>query len=99
MIPFRGSNAPPPTRLMAHIYGTKNFYTVIIRATTAYTIPESYELYWLCWLTFFGVFALYFTEAVLYKTVRPKEAAIPLLYSITGMVWMWLEREFYCTAR
>ena len=96
MIPFRGSEAPPPNRLMAHIYGTKNFYTVAIRATTAYRIHKSPELYYLCWLTFFGVFALYSTECVFYKTVRPREAVIPLLYSSLGMAWMYLQQDYYC---
>ena len=96
MIPFRGPKAPPPNRLMAHIYGTKNFYTVAIRAVTAYKMPDSHELYFLCWLTFFGVFALYSTECVVYRTVRPKEAIIPLLYSSVGMAWMYLQQDYYC---
>ncbi len=96
MIPFRGPKAPTPTRLMAHIYGTKNLYTVMIRVATAYTMPDSVELYCLCWLTFFGVFTLYSTESLLYRTVRPKEATIPLLTSGLGMIWMWLEKDFYC---
>jgi VanZ family protein len=81
---------------MAHIYGTKNFYTVIIRATAAYRMPDSFELYCLCWLTFFGVFVLYSTEFLVYRTVRPKEAAIPLITSSLGMIWMWMEKDFYC---
>ena len=96
MVPFRGTRAPPPTRLMAHIYGTKNFYTAIIRGVAAYKMPESTELYWMCWLTFFGVFALFSTEFLVYRTVRPREAVFPLVTSSLGMIWMVVQREYYC---
>jgi VanZ family protein len=85
-----------PTRLMAHIYGTKNLYTAIIRLITVYTLPASLEMYCLCWCTFLGVFALYSTEFASYRTVRGREAMIPLITSSLGMAWMWLERGYYC---
>ena len=98
MIPFQGTKAPPPTRLMAHIYGIKTFYTILIRFITAYRLPDSFELYCLCWFTFLGVFVLYSTEWLLYSTVRRKEVVIPLLTSSLGMIWMWLEKDYYCAS-
>lgn len=81
---------------MAHIYGTKNFYTVIIRLATAYTLPASFEMYALCWCTFLGVFLLYSTEFAVYRTVGAREAAVPLVTAGLGMVWMWMQSGYYC---
>ncbi|KAK0652745.1 ergosterol biosynthesis protein-like protein Erg28 [Cercophora newfieldiana] len=91
---FRGPRAPPPTSLLAHVYGMKNFYTVLIRGYAAYHLDNK-ELYALTMWTFVGVLWLYVTEFVVWKTASFKNAMIPYLMAGTGLVWMWNQREWY----
>lgn len=95
MVPFQGSNAPVPNALLAHLYGVKNFYTVLMRLYAAYNLHQSRETYHLAMWSYAGVFFLYSTETFVYQTVRPREAAIPFVYSLTGLIWMWTQRDFY----
>ncbi|KAK0619643.1 ergosterol biosynthesis protein-like protein Erg28 [Immersiella caudata] len=91
---FRGPRAPPPTTLLAHVYGLKNFYTMLIRLYAAYHLDNK-EVYTLAIFSFVGVLWLYVTEMVVWKTVTLRDAAIPYVLAGTGLVWMVREREWY----
>lgn len=94
MVPFQGAKAPQPTALQAHIYGIKNIYTVLIRFYAAYNL-QNRELYILAMCSFAGVLFLYSTELLIWQTVRPREAIIPLLTSSVALTWMWTQMDFY----
>lgn len=94
MVPFQGANAPQPTALQAHIYGVKNIYTVLIRFYAAYNL-QNRELYILAMCSFAGVFFLYSSELLIWQTVRPRDAVIPLLTSSVGLTWMWTQMNYY----
>ena len=91
---FQGPKRPEPTSLLAHVYGVKNIYTSLIRAYAAYHITNT-DVYTLAIFTFAGVLFLYVTELTVYRTVRPKEASIPLVTASLGLSWMLLQRDFY----
>ncbi|KAK4450174.1 ergosterol biosynthesis protein-like protein Erg28 [Podospora aff. communis PSN243] len=93
-VQFRGSGAPPPTTLLAHVYGVKNFYTVLIRLYAAYHIGNR-EVYTLAMLTFVGVLWLYVTELAVWKTVTLRDAAVPYVTAGLGLIWMVRERGWY----
>lgn len=100
MVPFRGPKAPPPTQLMAHIYGVKNFYTTAIRLVAAYELQnENWATYFLVMCTYVGILWLYVTEVFVYRTVQLRDAAIPFVYCSIGLVWMWKEMDFYLPQR
>lgn len=94
MKPFSGPEAPPPTKLLAHVYGIKNIYTGLIRAYAAYHIRNP-ELYSLAMWTFVGVLFLYGGELLVWKTVRLREAIIPFVTAGLGLFWMLQAREWY----
>ncbi|KAH8700101.1 hypothetical protein BGW36DRAFT_405409 [Talaromyces proteolyticus] len=81
---FSGASAPEPTALTAHIYGAKNIYTSLIRLYTAYNMHTP-ELYNLALITYVGVFFLYGTEYLIWRTVRMRESALSFLIS-GGMI-------------
>jgi hypothetical protein len=93
-VQFRGSRAPPPTALLAHVYGLKNFYTMLIRLYAAYHIGNR-EVYTLAMFSFVGVLWLYITELAVWKTVTLRDAAFPYVLAGTGLVWMVNQREWY----
>ncbi|CAM1508894.1 Fc.00g026330.m01.CDS01 [Cosmosporella sp. VM-42] len=94
LVQFQGEGSPPPHALLSHVYGVKNVYTSLIRLYAAYHISNA-PLYDLAMLTFVGVLFLYATEYGIYRTVRLKEATIPLFTASLGIVWMVLQRDFY----
>ncbi|KAK3376812.1 ergosterol biosynthesis protein-like protein Erg28 [Lasiosphaeria ovina] len=91
---FQGPSAPAPSGLLARVYGVKNFYTAMIRGYAAYRISNS-DVYALAMLTYVGVFFLYSTELLLYRTSRPHEVLTSLMMSSVGLAWMYTERDFY----
>ncbi|KAH8808825.1 hypothetical protein F5884DRAFT_834338 [Xylogone sp. PMI_703] len=94
MAGFSGPSAPPPTVLLAHVYGTKNLYTALIRAYAAYHISNP-QLYSLATWTFIGVLFLYGGEFFIWNTVRLKEGMFPFITAGLGLVWMVLQRDWY----
>jgi ABC-type branched-subunit amino acid transport system permease subunit len=76
------------------VYGTKNVYTAAIRAYAAYH-ADNRQVYELAMLTFAGVLVLYVLELLVYRTVRVKEFAFPMVTAGSGLVWMWLQRDWY----
>jgi hypothetical protein len=93
-VQFSGARRPAPTGLLARVYGTKNMYTAAVRAYAAYHVanPQVYEL---AMITFAGVLFLYTTELVVYRTVRVKEFAFPMLNAGGGLLWMWSQKAWY----
>lgn len=94
MVSFRGAKAPPTNTLLAHVYAVKNVYSSLIRLYAAFHVANG-ELYDLAMITFAGVLGLYGTEHLVYGTVRLREAAIPYVTSVVGLVWMGLQRDWY----
>ncbi|KAF2110480.1 ergosterol biosynthesis protein-like protein Erg28 [Lophiotrema nucula] len=94
---FSGPNHPPPTPLLAHIYGIKNVYTALIRLYAAMNVGNR-ELYDLALLTYVGVLFMSVTEMFVWKTMRGKEAAFPLFNAGVGLVWMIGMRGWYVGA-
>jgi hypothetical protein len=94
LVAFSGPARPPPTGLLARVYGVKNIYTSLIRLYTAYAITNG-ALYDLAAATFAGVLFLYTTELLVYKTVRLREAMFPFVTAGSGLVWMLLQRDWY----
>ncbi|KFX97053.1 hypothetical protein V495_03457 [Pseudogymnoascus sp. VKM F-4514 (FW-929)] len=91
---FSGPSAPAPNPLTAHVYGVKNVYTGLIRLYAAYHIGNP-QLYTLAQWTFVGVLVLYVGELAIWKTVRMKEGAIPLVTAGLGILWMTIQRDWY----
>jgi hypothetical protein len=91
---FSGSRHPPPTQLLAHVYGTKNIYSSLIRAYTAFDVNNR-ALYDLATFTYAIVLFLFVTELTVWKTVRPKEAVFPFVNAGVGLVWMVAARGWY----
>ncbi|KAF7329734.1 Retrotransposon-like family member [Mycena kentingensis (nom. inval.)] len=94
MTVFSGPARPPPTALQARIYGLKNIYTGLIRLSAAYAITNG-ALYDLAMVTFAGVLALYVPEFLVFKTVALREAMFPFVTAGSGLLWMWLQRDWY----
>ncbi|RJE23018.1 Erg28 like protein, partial [Aspergillus sclerotialis] len=91
---FSGPAAPVRDSLTAHLYGVKNFYTCLIRIYTAYHISNP-QLYDLAMWTYAGVFMLYTSELLIFRTARIKEATYPLLLSVFALTWMISQRRWY----
>jgi len=94
MAVFSGPRRPPPSGLLAHVYGVKNIYTGLIRAYAAYHIanPELYQLaMWSC----AGVLFLYGLECFVYNTARLRECTWPFILAGSGTVWMIMQKEWY----
>lgn len=91
---FSGPKRPEPTTLLAHVYGTKNIYTALIRLYAAYHMDNP-QLYDLAIFTFVGVMFLYTTELVVWKTVRVREYLFPLITAGVGLGWMVTSKGFY----
>lgn len=91
---FSGPSAPQPTPLTAHIYGIKNVYSGFIRLYAAYNIHNR-ELYDLALATYIGVFWLYSTELLLWRTSRLRETASSFVISGGMIVWMLSQRAWY----
>jgi hypothetical protein len=91
---FSGPRHPPPTPLLAHVYGVKNIYTSLIRAYAAYQINNQ-ALYDLATFTYVGVLFLFITEMVVWRTVRLREAVFPFVNAGMGLAWTTLAREWY----
>jgi len=91
---FSGPSAPPPTALLAHVYGVKNIYTALIRFYAAYNIDNP-QLYTLAEWTFVGVLVLYLGEWAIWRTVRLKEGIFPFVIAGLGIVWMVMQRDWY----
>ena len=45
--------------------------------------------------TYAGVFMLYTSELLIFRTARIKEATYPLLLSVSAMSWMVCQRSWY----
>jgi len=91
---FSGPRRPPPTLLLAHVYGIKNLYTALIRAYAAYYISNQ-PVYDLATWTFVGVLVLYVGEFAVWKTSGLREVCFPFLMAGTSLVWMTKQREWY----
>ena len=91
---FRGPAAPPPSPLLAHLYGVKNMYTGLIRAYAAYYIQNE-QVYDLAIFTFAAVLFLYITEYAVWKTAGLREALFPFVLAGTALTWMVTQRSFY----
>ena len=91
---FRGTSAPPPNALLAHVYAVKNIYTGAIRLYAAFNIQNE-ALYNLSILTFVGVLGLYGLERFVYGTVRNKEGVFPFVTAGLGLAWMISQRGSY----
>lgn len=91
---FSGPQHPPPTPLLAHVYGVKNVYTSLIRAYAAYHVNNQ-ALYDLAIFTYVGVLFLFVTELLLWKTVRVREAVFPFINAGVGLLWTMTAREWY----
>jgi hypothetical protein len=91
---FSGPKAPPPTNLLAHVYGTKNIYTGLIRTYAAYNITNP-VVYDLAILTFVGVLFLYGGEHLVYQNAKLREASFPYVLAGGGMLWMLTQRGYY----
>jgi hypothetical protein len=94
LVQFRGARRPPPTGLLARVYGVKNVYTAVIRAYAAYHVANG-QVYELAMITFAGVLFLYITELAVYRTVGVKEFVFPMVTAGGGLVWMWSQRDWY----
>jgi hypothetical protein len=46
-------------------------------------------------VTFAGVLFLYGTELVVYRTVKVTAFAIPMITAGSGLVWMWVQKDWY----
>jgi carbon starvation protein CstA len=79
---------------MAHVYAIHNTYTGLIRMYAAYDISNP-ALYSLALWTYVGVLLLYGTETLVWRTVRPREAVIPLVTAGVGITWMIKQRDWY----
>ncbi|KAI1738156.1 ergosterol biosynthesis protein-like protein Erg28 [Xylaria scruposa] len=91
---FSGPAAPPPSGLLARVYGVKNIYTSLIRFYAAYYISNP-QIYDLATLTFVGVLFLYAGEVFVFRTSRLKETAFSFALSGSALVWMVSQREWY----
>ena len=91
---FSGPQRPPPTPLLAHVYGVKNVYTSAIRAYVAYDITND-ALYNLAILTYIGVLLLFVSELLVYRTARIKELVFPFMNAGVGVIWMARTRRWY----
>lgn len=91
---FSGPNRPPPTLLLAHVYGIKNFYTALIRGYAAYNINNR-PVYDLALFTFVGVLVLYVGEFAIWKTSAWREVMFPFVLSGSSLVWMLAQRDWY----
>lgn len=93
---FSGPRATPAhkTSLLAHTYATKNVYTGLIRGYAAYHITNA-QVYDLAMWTFAGVLAFYGGELLVWKTVRAREFAFPLVTAGLGLGWMWMQKGWY----
>ncbi|KAJ5084490.1 ergosterol biosynthesis protein-like protein Erg28 [Penicillium alfredii] len=91
---FSGPAAPPRDALTAHLYGFKNIYTCLIRLYTAYHVSNP-QLYDLAMWTWVGVFVLYISELLVFRTARMKEATYPLVLSTLALTWMVSQRSWY----
>lgn len=98
LVPFQGPNAPPAHPLLAHVYGTKNIYSGVIRLYAAYNLTSSPHLYDLALWSLIGVLWLYGMECGVYGTVKVREALWPLTFSTVGITWMVMQRDFYLGA-
>ncbi|KAL2160755.1 hypothetical protein VTH06DRAFT_952 [Thermothelomyces fergusii] len=92
---FSGPKRPPPTLLLAHVYGIKNLYTALIRGYAAYHISNR-PVYDLAMFSFAGVLALYVGEFAIWKTAAWREVRFPFILSGTSLVWMLAQRSWYC---
>ncbi|KAH8675960.1 ergosterol biosynthesis protein-like protein Erg28 [Xylariales sp. PMI_506] len=91
---FSGPARPPPTGLLARVYGVKNIYTSLIRLTAAYHITNP-QLYDLGMATFAGVLFLYGLEVGVYKTAKLRESISTFVVAGTGLGWMLAQRDWY----
>ena len=91
---FSGPRHPPPTQLLAHVYGVKNIYTSFIRAYAAYHIHNQ-AVYDLAIFTYAGVLFLFVTELVVWRTVRMREAVFPFINAGVGLTWTVATRGWY----
>ncbi|KAI0439087.1 ergosterol biosynthesis protein-like protein Erg28 [Xylaria telfairii] len=91
---FSGSAAPPPSGLLARVYGVKNIYTSLIRFYAAYHISNP-QVYDLAALTFAGVLFLYGAEVFVFKTARLQETLFSFFLSGSALVWMVSQRDWY----
>jgi hypothetical protein len=79
---------------MAHVYAAHNMYTGLIRFYAAYDISNP-ALYSLALWTYVGVLLLYGSELVVWRTVRLREAVIPLVTAGVGITWMVAQKDWY----
>lgn len=91
---FSGPAAPPKNALTAHVYGTKNLYTGLIRLYAAYHIGNA-DVYNLAIYTFVGVLALYGGEYFVWKTAGTREVTFPFVIAGSALVWMLLQKSYY----
>ncbi|KAK4195443.1 ergosterol biosynthesis protein-like protein Erg28 [Triangularia verruculosa] len=91
---FSGPKRPPPTLLLAHVYGIKNLYTALIRGYAAYYIGNQ-QVYDLAIFTFAGVLILYVGEFAVWRTASLREVMFPFVLSGSSLVWMLAQRDWY----
>ncbi|KAL2168407.1 hypothetical protein VTG60DRAFT_7320 [Thermothelomyces hinnuleus] len=91
---FSGPKRPPPTLLLAHVYGIKNFYTALIRGYAAYYVSNS-QVYDLAIFSFVGVLVLYVDEFAVWRTASLREVMFPFILSGSLVVWMLAQRDWY----
>jgi len=91
---FSGPRAPPPSPVLAHVYGMHNIYTGAIRLLAAYNI-DNRELYLLACLSFAGNLFLNGSELFIWKTSRLYEARFPLVTATVGFCWMVTQSKQY----
>ncbi|KAH7150698.1 ergosterol biosynthesis protein-like protein Erg28 [Fusarium sp. MPI-SDFR-AT-0072] len=94
LVQFQGPTRPVPHGLLARVYGVKNIYTSLIRIYAAYHIANR-QVYELAMCTFAGVLLLYGSEWLVYRTVRTREVVFPLVTASLGLIWMFVQRDFY----
>ncbi|KIW14369.1 hypothetical protein PV08_07151 [Exophiala spinifera] len=91
---FSGPRAPPPTSVLAHVYGMQNLYTGFIRILAAYNIDNA-PLYHLAILTYVGTIFLNGSETLIWKTARFYETKYAYLPALIGLVWLVAQRDWY----
>lgn len=91
---FSGDAAPRKDPLLAHVYGVKNVYTALVRIYALHHLDDR-VMYNLAMATFAGVLFLYLTETFIWRTVRLREGMIPYITAGGGLLWMYLQRDFY----
>lgn len=95
--PVAGSSHPTSTvtPLAARLFGTWTVAQSMVRLYAAYHISNP-QLYQMAYLTFLIAFAHFMSEWWIFGTVKwGGPIAGPAIISTSGLVWMWLQWDFY----